>query len=229
MSEKIIRKEWKHIISHPQFYRIRNELETFLNADSHQVSTGYLVRSLYFDTLGKKDLHANLDGALHKCKLRLRTYPDNGQIFKLELKCKVGFDSSKRALILTEDEAKRITRSDSGFLLQKEEPLAAEIYQRLHLEGYRPELVVEYAREAYEHPFNRTRITYDHQVRATRIKEDFFAGHLVGSPILPPGKGILEVKYDKEFPGHLERILEKVGIRPEAFSKYSQGQLKTIW
>ena len=225
MQEQAIRNEWKHVISHVQYYKIRNELEVFLFSDIHQSGIGYTVRTLYYDTPGKRDLRANLDGIRNKCKLRLRTYPDDAPVYKLELKCKNGFESKKRFLLLTPEEARRISLSDDSFLLDKRNPLATEIYQRIHRECYRPQLVVEYQREAFEHTINRTRITFDTQVRVSHIKGDFFSTHPVGTPILAPQQGILEVKFDREFPPHLKGILAKVGIRPQAFSKYVQGQL----
>jgi hypothetical protein len=228
MEEKLFRKEWKHIITPTQYHSIRNELETYLKPDRQDSGRGYTVRSLYFDTLDLKDLQANLDGIMRKCKLRLRTYPGSEDVYKLELKCKNGSDSTKQFMVLTRDEAHRIITSESAFLLTKKDPLAVDFYQRLHRQIYRPAILVEYNREAYAYPYNHIRITYDTQVRASRIKESFFDEHPVGRPVLSPNTGILEVKYDGALPDHLARIIRKIDSRAQAYSKYAQSQLNFL-
>lgn len=53
--KKVFRQERKFLISGEQYYRFSRQFAELFKEDSHNGKDGYMVRSLYFDTLGNKD------------------------------------------------------------------------------------------------------------------------------------------------------------------------------
>ena len=60
--KKVFRQERKFLISGEQYYRFSRQFAELFKEDSHNGKDGYMVRSLYFDTLGKKDFEEKLAG-----------------------------------------------------------------------------------------------------------------------------------------------------------------------
>ena len=59
--DQVYRKELKYVISLEKVFRIRNRLSSFLDYDTYSNEEGYIVRSLYFDSINDKDLFDTLD------------------------------------------------------------------------------------------------------------------------------------------------------------------------
>lgn len=72
--KQVFRKEIKYVILKSEFYRIRKHLDVLMKKDKHCDIDGYMVRSLYFDSLYNRDLYDTLDGNMEKQKIRLRIY-----------------------------------------------------------------------------------------------------------------------------------------------------------
>ena len=72
--KKVFRQERKFLISGEQYYRFSRQFAELFKEDSHNGKDGYMVRSLYFDTLGNKDFEEKLAGVECRRKMRLRIY-----------------------------------------------------------------------------------------------------------------------------------------------------------
>ena len=59
---EITRKERKFLITLEQMYRDTHILSQVLREDPHNRGDGYMIRSLYFDTLDDRDFHEKEDG-----------------------------------------------------------------------------------------------------------------------------------------------------------------------
>ncbi|WP_157453700.1 VTC domain-containing protein [Clostridium sartagoforme] len=70
--------------------KLKSTLEVALKPDINNKENGYMVRSLYFDTIFDNDYMDKEDGIEYRKKLRLRTYDLDSNILKLELKEKRG-------------------------------------------------------------------------------------------------------------------------------------------
>ena len=70
--KKVFRQERKFLISGEQYYRFSRQFAELFKEDSHNGKDGYMVRSLYFDTLGNKDFEEKLAGVECRRKMRLR-------------------------------------------------------------------------------------------------------------------------------------------------------------
>lgn len=219
------RREIKYIISVQEFYRLRNYLESYLRPDEHSGETGYTVRSLYFDAYNDRDLFDVLDGLMEKRKIRLRIYSIDSLSAKLEYKCKSGDIGRKMKLTISREEALRMIDGDYSFLLEKKDSLAIKLYSRLKTGGYRPKIIVDYNRLAYVYTPNDIRITFDSNINASLITSGFFDQSLAWIPIMKPGIGVLEVKYNGFLLGHLKKAIELIDTLPTSSSKYANSRV----
>ena len=84
------RNEWKYLISTSEKELLKLRLKPFLVADPHAKDGGYLIRSLYFDTMQERDFYEKEDGLEIRRKIRLRTYSPDSDFAMLEMKQKQG-------------------------------------------------------------------------------------------------------------------------------------------
>lgn len=224
---EVYRREVKYIISIEDFYCLRKQLEHLIEPDEYSGLGGYMVRSLYFDSCHDNDLRDVLDGLEEKSKIRLRIYStdDSDASVKLEYKCKYGADSRKLTLNLSRDEATHLAQGDYSQLLNKGDPLAVRLYGRLKTGAYQPKVIIEYNRMAYVYLPNNTRITFDSNVYSSSVVSAFFNSKVPGQPVLFPGIGVLEVKYNGFLFGHLRKTLDDIDSLALSNSKYAIGRL----
>lgn len=85
------------MITREQFYQYSNNLSQIMHLDAHSGDDGYLIRSLYFDSLDERDFHEKEDGVELRRKIRLRNYGPDSKVAKLEMKKKQGAMQKKFA------------------------------------------------------------------------------------------------------------------------------------
>ena len=83
-----------------------------------------------------------------------------------------------------------------------------------------PVVIVDYLREAYLHPAEEVRITFDMNVRAAVDGFDVFDRGLPTLPVLEPGKLVMEVKFTEFLPQIVRDILPGKAQEITAASKY---------
>jgi len=71
----------------------------------------------------------------------------------------------------------------------------------------RPVVIVDYVREAYLHPAEEVRITFDKQLRTGMTSTDLFNPHVPTIPPFDNGEIILEVKYNRVMPPYIRDLL----------------------
>lgn len=219
----VFRKELKYVIYQHEFAKMRKQLAAVMQKDAHGGDFGYVVRSLYFDSVYDRDYYDTVDGLLSKAKVRLRIYGSDGPV-KLELKQKEGTDSWKQSLLLSREEAEAMQHGDYSFLQLRPEPVATTLYLRLIQGAYLPKTLVEYDREAYIFDAGDVRITFDTGTRATASDWDLFAQTPPWTTIAPPGTGVLEVKYTSLLPSFLKEIVKTADRLAGPNSKYVQAR-----
>ena len=109
---EITRKERKFLITSEQMYRDTHVLSQVLREDPHNRGDGYMIRSLYFDTLDDRDFHEKEDGIELRRKLRLRCYAPDADFAVLEMKQKQGDSQRKRSLRMSRADAQRLIQGD---------------------------------------------------------------------------------------------------------------------
>ncbi|MEG2192706.1 MAG: polyphosphate polymerase domain-containing protein [Oscillospiraceae bacterium] len=216
----VLRNENKYLLSDTQYYQLKSYFSKVLHSDIHNGKSGYLVRSLYFDTIGDKDYFDKLDGVSQRRKLRLRIYSPQDEIVKLEMKQKSGDLQRKRSLSLTRQQAQGLIKGDLSVLELIQQPFAQECLNVMSTEVYRPKCIVEYHRHAFVADANDIRITFDTNISAVPSSFGFFEPTIFGCPILPFGNTVMEVKYNHFLLSYIKDIVSKCDTSATAVSKY---------
>lgn len=221
---EVLRQEKKFLISLDQYYRYSNDFNKILEIDKNSQGDGYMIRSLYFDTIDDKDYHDKEDGVELRRKIRLRIYNTNTSFVLLEMKQKQGTQQKKRSLRLTREEAKEMILGDYSVLLRYNEPFAAECFSLMNTLCYRPKTVVTYQRKAFVAKTNDIRITFDHHIKGTESCFDIFSDNLLENSILDPYLGVLEVKFNGFLLSYIKDILMECNSSEVSVSKYCLGR-----
>lgn len=218
------RRELKYRISLAESLRAQRLLSQVLPVDANSGSDGYLVRSLYFDSLWNSDWEEKEEGLEHRKKVRLRVYSPADATAKLELKEKDGVWQRKQSLALPRDAAKRLIRGDYGPLAQLEQPPAQQLYRLMAQELYRPVCLVEYRRYAFEVPANDIRITFDRQLTAGEGAPELFGEEPSLYPVGAPDDVTMEVKFNRFLFSYIRDLLDGVEKVPVSYSKYAMSR-----
>lgn len=217
---EVLRQEKKFLITLPQYYRFSNHLSQVLTLDKHSQGDGYMIRSLYFDTMDDKDYHEKEDGVELRRKIRLRNYGPHLPFAVLEMKQKQGGLQKKRSLNLNKEDAKRMIMGDYSVLLKYEESFATECFTLMNMQCYRPKAVVTYRRKAFVAKENKIRVTFDHHIQGTESCFDLFSDTLSESNLLDPFLVVLEVKYNGFLLGYIKDMLQECDTSELSVSKY---------
>lgn len=223
---EILRQERKFMLSMTQKLRLEGKLDALLPQDPHNgIKGGYLVRSLYFDTIRNRDYREKEDGLELRRKIRLRIYEPGAADVYLEMKQKQGCNQFKRSLKIKREDAERIASGDYAPLLAYKEKFAAECYGIMNRDGYLPRTILEYQRKAYVKAENNIRITLDGQVRALEGNSPLFFEKNPGLyPVLEPWKVILEVKYNHFLFSYIRDIIRSCNQSEVSVSKYCMAR-----
>ena len=218
---KVFRHEYKYTISYEEMLRLREKLNDLLQIDRNY--NGYMVRSLYFDSINDIDYYEKLDGLINRKKIRLRIYESNAKKIKLELKSKYDYHQQKESLIINREEAEELIKENYGVLLNHEEEIAKKMYTILTTNCYKPKVIIEYQRIAYT-TNNNTRITFDYDIKRSNQVEDLFKEEINYLNITPPQNIVLEIKFNRFLEPYISNILGKYIARKESVSKYVMGR-----
>ena len=218
---KTFRHKYKYLIPYEDMLKLREKLDKVLDID--RSSTGYMVRSLYFDSIEDNDYYDKLNGEINRKKIRLRIYENNPKIAKLELKAKYDIHQLKSSLIITKKEANNLIKGDYDFLLNYNDEVAKEIYTILKEGIYRPKVIIEYNRIAYKTE-TTTRITFDYEIKESTDFDNFFNKKINYYDVMSRKDVVLEVKFDRYLEPYISNILAKYQSLNSSVSKYVMGR-----
>lgn len=203
-----LRHELKFFISNLQYQVLSAQLDRVLHRDPNgDENNEYHIRSLYFDTVFDTAYFDKLDGVQNREKYRIRIYNLSDRVIKLECKSKVGSLISKRSLSIPRDLCEQIMAGDATGLEQTRSGLLGDVYREMTCNLLRPVVLVDYVREAYLHPAEEVRITFDKQLRTGLGSVDLFNPRVATVPPLDHDEIILEVKYDRVMPPYIRDLL----------------------
>ena len=211
----------KFLINIQEFRDKSHQLDKVLIQDAHNGTNGYMIRSLYFDTIYDDDFFEKLEGIETRRKIRLRIYEPNSTFAMLEMKQKQGASQLKRSLRMTRDDAESLISGDYGVLLKYPEDFAAECYGLMNYKCYRPKTIVEYNRKAYIAKENKIRITFDNNITATESSFDLFSDKLLLNPVLDKFEVVLEVKFNGFLLGYIRELINSINKSELSVSKYA--------
>ena len=146
---QVFREEKKFLINVEEYIKKSHQLEQIMAQDEHNGAHGYMIRSLYFDTVYDEDYFDKLAGIECRRKIRLRCYDPDSSFVLLEMKQKQGSSQMKRSLRVEREDAVRLVDGDYSPLLQYPDHFAQECYALMCSKCYRPKTIVQYNRRAF--------------------------------------------------------------------------------
>lgn len=217
----VLRNEKKFLISIADYYKNSAYLGCLIAEDQHNGSSGYRVRSLYFDTIYDTDHFEKASGVELRRKVRLRIYDPRADYAFLEMKQKQGANQLKRSLKVSRGDAEELIKGNITPLLHYKEDFAKEMYGFMVYRCYRPKTIVEYLRKAYVAKENKIRITFDREIRSTESNMDLFSPDLIMNPVMDPYNAVLEVKFNGFLLEYIKNMLKDIDKSELSVSKYS--------
>ena len=207
-----LRHELKYFINERQYFVLSGILDNLLNRDPNgDEYNEYHIRSLYFDTVFNSALFDKLNGVQNRDKYRIRIYNFSDKVIKLECKTKVGSLISKRSISIPRQLCEQLMAGDPAGLETTRSGLLNDVFREMTVNLLRPVVLVDYVREAYLHPAEEVRITFDKQLRTGMLSKELFDPYV---PTISPFDENLMI---------LEVILNTYcqGALPSAISKYT--------
>lgn len=221
------RYELKYMLTKAQQSRLLREMEPYMALDKFGRSS---IRNIYFDTDNYRLVRRSIEKPAYKEKLRVRSYgPASADkpVF-VELKKKYKSVVYKRRLALPEEQAVRWLCQSAT--LPESTQISREIeYFRDYYESLHPAVFLSYEREAfYCRDGGDFRMTFDENILCRDIELSLEAD-CWGSPLLSPGKVLLEVKTAGGIPLWLSHFLSREQIYKTSFSKYGTAYQNIIY
>ena len=219
-----LRHELKYFINEMQYFVLSDILDQVLQRDPYgDEYNEYHIRSLYFDTVFNDALFDKMDGVRNRDKYRIRIYNFSDRTIKMECKTKVGSLISKRSLTIPKLLCEQIIAGDPTGLENTRSGLLNDVFREMTVHLLRPVVLVDYVREAYLHPAEEVRITFDKQLRTGLWSRDLFNPYVPTIPPFDNNEIILEVKYNQFLPPYIRDLLNTYcqGAQPSAISKYT--------
>ena len=215
------RHELKYFINPAELEALRARLRPVMRLDGHCVNgRPYAIRSLYLDDIEDSAYYDKVAGVMARDKYRIRIYRHSDREIFLECKRKIGDLIQKSSVQITRRLCEQIISGDPRGLQTSSSPLLQDVYVQMRTRLLRPAVIVDYEREAYLHPAENVRITFDLRLRSGLHSTELFNPDI---PTVCPHDGseeILEVKFDNYLPDHIRALLDGVQADRSAVSKY---------
>ena len=205
-----LRHELKYYIARPQYEVLSRALKGTLSLDPNAQRNGgsYHIRSLYFDTVFDDALYDKYSGVMDRDKYRMRIYNLSDREIFMECKTKIGSLISKRSAKISRDLAEQIIASDPTGLDHSRNGLIRDVFREMRTRLLHPVVIVDYEREAYLHPAEEVRITFDMKLRSGMNSIDLFNPRVPTVPVIDGEENIiLEVKYNRVLPPFIRDVL----------------------
>ena len=217
-----LRHELKYHITPAELGVLRGVLRPLMQLDPNgNENNEYHIRSLYFDTINDDALEEKIAGVGNRKKYRIRIYNFSDRVIKLECKSKYGDLISKQSVSIPRELAEQLIAGDPEGLQRMRHPLFHDVFREMRTRLLRPAVIVDYVREAYIHPAEEVRITFDKQLRTGLFSQDLFERWLPTICPLDDNSMILEVKFDNYLPDYICRLLWSCNAQRSAVSKYT--------
>ena len=221
--EQPYRHELKYEISEGEYKILSSRLKRAMKPDRFAARNGgeYLIRSLYFDDPYETCLSEKGDGIQVRDKYRIRIYNYSDKVIKLERKHKDGQYIQKSSLGISRQECEALLHGHYGFLLNREEPFARQMYGIMRTQQLAPKVIVDYTREPYVYPVEDVRITFDKNIRTAYRSIDIFNPDVITYPATDFLRDmILEVKFNRYLPSYVHSLVQLGTSLHVAASKY---------
>ena len=215
------RHEYKYILDSGQRAILMMKINKMMKPDPNAGSEGsYIIRSLYFDDLYDTCFYQNESGTDPRAKYRIRYYNDDTSFIRLEKKIKRRGMTLKHSCMLSSDEAMMLSSGAFPEITSEMPAEKSRILSEMKLRGLIPKVIVTYKRIPFIYSAGNVRVTFDSEITSSDETGKFITRGYRERPVLPPGKSVLEVKWDELLPLHIKRIIQLDTLRWSTFSKY---------
>ncbi|GIJ50598.1 VTC domain-containing protein [Virgisporangium aliadipatigenens] len=224
------RYEIKYVLPSAAVPELRAELAGRLDLDSHGVSGGYGVWSVYYDTRDLRFYWEKIEGLRFRRKLRVRHYgdrftvDDDSTVF-VEIKQRVNRVTQKRRVALPYRLARELC--DGRVMVEHEPEQRAFLEEVLELIcglDLRPVAMTGYQREAFvgRDADAGLRVTIDHRIRGR--DRDFALGADAENRLIVPARlSVVEFKANERVPYWLTDLAAELNMSVVRVSKYCQS------
>lgn len=221
------RYELKYLLTEEQKAKILEAMAQYMDLDEFGRTT---IRNLYFDTDSYRLIRHSIGKPTYKEKLRIRSYSQAGPdstVF-VELKKKYKHVVYKRRVSLPEEEA--MAWVCKGNPRPKDSQILEEIdYFLDYYKTLRPVVFLSYEREAfYAKDESDFRVTFDDNILC-RQNDLSLRSEVYGTPLLPEGMVLMEIKCSGGIPLWMTRVLAEEHIYKTSFSKYGTAYRNIIF
>jgi hypothetical protein len=200
---------------------LKNRCAAVMKRDENsQEDGGYRVTSLYFDDVYKTAYKDKLGGFLQRKKFRIRAYNLSPGRISLEGKYKEGEFIKKKSALLTLDEYKAVLKGDYAFCSEKpDSEILRHFYSEARTMGLKPAVITDYFRDAFTAESGNVRVTFDRGLSTSLGSLDMFEASY--SPVCAFSENVvLEIKYDRFIPLHIQEIFSGIPLMSKPVSKY---------
>lgn len=221
------RYELKYLLTVEQKEKVLCAMAPYMTLDQYGRTT---IRNIYFDTDHYRLIRRSIERPAYKEKLRIRSYnrskPDS-TVF-VELKKKFESVVYKRRISLSEQEAMDwvVDRQNC----RKHNQISEEVDYFIDYYGtLRPTVFLSYEREAYYcNDGSDFRVTFDDTILC-RQDDLSLESEAYGTPLLPDGLVLMEIKCSGGIPMWMASTLSKEHIYKTSFSKYGTAYQTLIY
>lgn len=214
------RHELKYYINQAEIAALRMRLFPVMELDPHCRKGPYAIRSLYFDDAYDSAYYDKIGGVMNRDKYRIRIYNNSDEVIFLERKRKLGDLIQKSSVRITRRLAERLIAGDPRGLQSAQSELLHDMFVQMRTKLLRPKVIVDYMREAWVHPVEDVRITLDMQLKTGLNSVDLFNPDIITVSPHDRDVEILEVKYNRAMPAHINGLLYGLSADRSAISKY---------
>jgi len=221
------RYELKYLLTQAQKETVLKAMQPYMTLDKYGRTT---IRNLYYDTDSYLLIRRSIEKPAYKEKLRIRSYSrvDGDSAAFVELKKKYKSVVYKRRISLPYAEAtawlSRERHPDKHTQIANEIDYFLDYYGSLH-----PTVFLSYEREAYyANDGTDFRVTFDDNILC-RQDDLSLASDVYGTPILPEGKVLMEIKCSGGIPLWMTHVLSEEKIYKTSFSKYGTAYQTLIF
>ena len=221
------RYELKYMLTLEQKEKILEAISTYMQLDKYGRTT---IRNIYFDTDNYRLIRRSIEKPAYKEKLRIRSYSQattDSTVF-VELKKKYQKVVYKHRLPLREVDAMswvcRENPCPVNTQISREIDYFIDFYGKLN-----PTVFLSYEREAYyDKGDGDFRVTFDDNILCRQTDVNL-CSTTYGTPILPEGKVLMELKCSGGIPLWMVEVLSRERIYKTSFSKYGTAYSTLIF
>lgn len=221
------RYELKYMLTFEQKERILQAMSPYMQLDKYGRTT---IRNIYFDTDNYRLIRRSIEKPAYKEKLRIRSYhqaTDDSTVF-VELKKKYQKVVYKRRLPLCQQDATKWVCREK--VCPVDTQISREIDYFIDFYGkLKPTVFLSYEREAYyDKGGGDFRVTFDDNILCRQTDVNLCSA-VYGTPILPEGKVLMELKCSGGIPLWMAAVLSRERIYKTSFSKYGTAYSTLIF